>query len=90
MVKKDLISYVANELDIGFDRARDCVDAVLNGIAEGVRKNQKVKIPKFGVFEVRNVPSRNIKLPGKDEVVKTTEHKTVKFKAGKNLKEKVN
>ena len=59
-------------------------------IFEKLRNNNKVKIAKFGTFEVRFKRSRIGRNPKTKEKVTISERKVILFKPSKELKKKIN
>lgn len=72
-------------------QAEATVSLVLDEITQGLIEDGKVGISGFGTFEVKERAEKECVIPnsgGKRMVVPA--YKTAVFKAGKNLKEKVN
>jgi len=88
--KKELVEIIANKLNIGKNTAKESLETVLEAIEDGVAKEGKVTIIGFGVFEQKpltlNVP---IKIGDASAGTKKVKTKVIKFKAGKNFKEKI-
>ncbi len=59
-------------------------------IAEALKKEEKVQLVGFGTFEVRHRAKRKGRNPQTNEEMIIPASKAPVFKAGKNLKEKVN
>jgi len=88
--KKDLVlkvSKMTNETQATvFSVIKSTLEALNQAIAEG----RTVEIRKFGVFEVRKSKARIGRNPAKPTVsVKIPERAMIRFKAGKEMKEKL-
>lgn len=87
MNKTELIAYVAQNTDVTKKAAQECVEAVIEGITSSLKKGEKVQIPGFGTFEVRNRAARQGFNPATKAAIKIPATKVPAFKAGKNLKD---
>lgn len=88
--KTDLVEAVAEKTGISKKASGAYVSAVLEAIGEGLVKDGKVALTGFGTFEVRQRAARQGVNPHTGEVIEIAPSKAVAFKAGKQLKEKVN
>ena len=66
--------------------ADEALDAVLNSIAKGVKKDKKVQIIGFGTFEVKKRAARIGRNPKTGESMKIAASKSVGFKPSSLLK----
>ena len=66
------------------------VNALVEVIAEALKKEEKVQLVGFGTFEVRHRAKRKGRNPQTNEEMIIPASKAPVFKASKNLKEKVN
>lgn len=66
--------------------AEEAVAAVLEAIAEGVKKDEKVQIIGFGTFEVKKRAARMGRNPKTGEQMKIKASKSVGFKPSSTLK----
>lgn len=91
MNKAELVATVQESLggDTSKAAAERAVDAVLDGIKEGVRKDNSVTLIGFGTFSVSERAERTGVNPQTKEKMKIPASKTIRFKAGKSLKEVV-
>lgn len=95
MNKGTLIDFVANDKDADFDSraaAERAVNAVLRGIAQGLtdkKGEKKVQIIGFGTFTVKARKARTGRNPQTGESMKIKASKSVGFKPGKELKDKL-
>ncbi len=76
---------------LGKDVSKACaeraVDAVIEGIKKGVKKDKNVQLIGFGTFAVAERKARMGVNPKTGEKIKIKKSKTVKFKAGAQLKQ---
>lgn len=70
-------------------QAERVINAVIDAIALGLKKDRKVSIIGFGTFTVRNRAKRTVINPRTKEKMIAKPSKTVKFKVGKSLKEEL-
>lgn len=90
MNKQDLIAAVlANkEAQIETKAAADrAVNAVLDAIGEGIKKDGMVQLIGFGTFQVKERAARKGRNPKTGEEIKIKASKSVGFKAGAAMKE---
>lgn len=69
--------------------ARETMSALLNTIQASLKKNQKVQLAGFGTFLVSKRAARKGVNPRTGEPIKIKASKSVRFKAGRTLKEAV-
>jgi len=74
------------ETKAGADRV---LQAVLNGIASGLKKQGSVSLVGFGTFKVKTRAERMGRNPKTGESIKIAARKAVTFKASKELKKSV-
>ena len=90
MNKQDLIEAILANKDAGLESkaaAGRAVDAVLDGIAAGIKKDGNVQLIGFGTFAVKSRAARTGRNPQTGATIKIKASKTVGFKAGAALKE---
>ena len=90
MNKQDLIEAILANKEAGFESkaaAGRAVDAVLDGIAAGLKKDASVQLIGFGTFSVKTRAARTGRNPQTGATIKIKASKTVGFKAGAALKE---
>ena len=88
MNKADLVEAVAKDLKSSKAAGERAVNAVLNGIGKGLRKDKKVQLVGFGTFDVRMRKARMGRNPQTGATMRIPAKKAVGFKAGKALKKK--
>lgn len=88
MNKAELIEAI--QIALGKDATKrsadEALDAVLNSIAKGVKKDKKVQIIGFGTFEVKKRAARIGRNPKTGESMKIAASKSVGFKPSSVLK----
>lgn len=88
--KRDIYEPMAVELGLTKKGAKEAVDYVFAKIAEHLSDGEKVRIDNFGSFEVRKRAERKGRNPQTGEELTIKASNAPVFKAGKNLKDKVN
>lgn len=89
MNKAELVLEVQKNLgaDTSKAAAERAVEAVIDAIKKGVKKDKSVQLIGFGTFSVAKRAARTGINPKTREKIKIKASKTVKFKAGAQLKE---
>ena len=90
MNKTELITVVAQKTDLSKRDAERVVKTVFDTITEELAKGDKVQVIGFGTFEVRERQTREGRNPQNGESITIAASKSPAFKAGKQLKDKVN
>ena len=86
VTKAELVDYVAGKVGLSKTQAEDAVNAIVDGIKEGLQKDGDVRLVGFGTFNVRERKARTGRNPQTGETIMIAASKTVGFKAGKALK----
>lgn len=86
MTKKDLIELVAKKANLTNKASKDAVGAVLAGIRDSLKRNEKVVITGFGTFSVRKRQERTGRNPKTGERITIGARKAPCFTPGKTLK----
>ena len=89
MNKGELIAFVQKELDETKAGAERCVNAVIDGIKKGVKKEKSVQVVGFGTFSIRKRAARTGRNPQTGETIKIKASKSVAFKPSKTFKDMV-
>jgi nucleoid DNA-binding protein len=90
ITKRDLVVRISNETGLTQQQVFDVVQKTLDAVTLELAQGNTVVMRNFGTFEVRQTKAkvgRNPKNPGKD--VPIPPRAVVKFKPGKEMKEKV-
>ena len=90
MNKVEFITAVAANANITKKDATVAVNAVLETITETLAKGESVVFVGFGAFNVKARAARTATVPGTTKTVQVAASKAVSFKAGKDLRSKVN
>ncbi|NLP18268.1 MAG: HU family DNA-binding protein [Firmicutes bacterium] len=89
MNKGELITSVANKIDITKKDAEKAVNAVFETIQETMATGERVQLIGFGTFEVRDRKARKGRNPQTGEEIDIPAAKVPAFKAGKGLRDAV-
>lgn len=87
--KAELISAVADNAGLSSKDASAAVDAVISKITGALSKGERVTIAGFGTFQVGSRAARQGRNPQTGAAIQIAASKTVRFKAGKSLKDAV-
>jgi DNA-binding protein HU-beta len=87
--KSDIAQVVAQKAGMPKSRADEVVSMVFDTIQDSLQKGERVSVVSFGTFEVRTNKGRMGRNPKTGETIYIPEKRSVKFKAGKGLKETV-
>lgn len=86
----ELKSAVVNATGLGVGDSDKAVKAVFDAMANALHGGDSINIVGFGVFSVGERAARTGRNPRTGEELQIPAAKTVKFKVGKALKDKVN
>jgi len=90
MNKAALIQHVQKALDAPSKAdAERAINAVIDGIKRGVKKDKNVQLIGFGTFKVANRKARTGKNPKTGATIKIKASKTVRFVPGKAFKKSI-
>ena len=90
MKKSDLIEQMARDACITKVAAKEALNSLLEGVTTGLmNQNGKVTLTGFGTFSVSPRKAYNGRNPRTGETIKVEARNTIKFKAGKDLKDAV-
>lgn len=87
--KSELVDKVAEKADLSKASAGRAVDAIVESVAEALQDGDSVTLIGFGTFSVRERAGRAGRNPRTGEVLEIQASKTVGFKPGKTLKERL-
>ncbi|HZJ91147.1 MAG: HU family DNA-binding protein [Clostridiaceae bacterium] len=90
MNKTDLTNAVAKSTGLTKKDSEKAVSAVLDTITDALANEEKVVLVGFGTFSVRSRKARKGRNPATKEEIMIPASKAPVFKAGKNLKDRVN
>lgn len=89
MNKGDLIDQMANDAGITKAQAQEALNSFLESTSGTLKKGDKVTLVGFGTFSVSNRSARKGRNPQTGEEINIPAKKVVKFKAGKELSDKI-
>jgi len=87
--KSELVDVVASKMNFSKSKAEEIVSLIFGTIQESLMRGDKVSIVSFGTFEVKTTNPRQGRNPKTGEAIQIPAKRSVRFKAGKGLKEKV-
>ncbi len=87
--KADLADAISEKADIPKRSAGVALDVMLGEIAEALKKGERVSISGFGTFSLGSRAARTGRNPQTGATIQIPASKTVRFKAGKALKDAV-
>lgn len=90
MNKTSLVNLIAQELSISKVLAARIYGAMMEGITDGLKNGEKVKLTDFGTFEVRPRAARTTHHPQTNEKIEVPAKKVVCFRPSQALKNAVN
>ena len=90
MNKMDLVAAVAEETDLPRGKVGEIVDAVFASIEKGLKSNGEVRLTGFGTFVTSSRGPAKGRHPQTGAEIDIPASTSVRFKAGKGLKEAVN
>tara|TARA_B100001741_G_scaffold191790_1_gene158037 strand:+ start:205 stop:510 length:306 start_codon:yes stop_codon:yes gene_type:complete len=90
LTKKEIINSIYMQIGYSKKVAENLLEDFFEIIFHNLKKNEKIKIAKFGTFEVRIKKSRIGRNPKTRENKIISSRKVVLFKASKELKKKIN
>lgn len=90
MKKSEIIALIAENTELSKADVERVYNATFELIKNKLSKGNKVSVSGFGTFDISERAEREGRNPATGETIKIAASKSVKFKAGKELKEKVN
>ncbi len=89
MSKTELIEFIADRAEMSKAEAGRALDAVLEGITEGLKKDKEVTLVGFGKFSAKTRAARDGINPSTKEPIKIPAKTVATFKAGSKLKDAI-
>ena len=86
MNKAELVEMIQGEFE-SKAKAERAVNAVVDAVKDGIKKDGKVQLVGFGTFTVKKRKARTGRNPQTGEQIKIKASKTIGFKPGKTLKD---
>ncbi|MBQ9854165.1 MAG: HU family DNA-binding protein [Bacilli bacterium] len=90
MTKACLVDYIAENADLTKADAARALDAMLEGVSNGLKKEGKVTLVGFGTFTAKKREARSGRNPQTGEEVNIPARVVPGFKAGSKLKDALN
>ena len=90
MNKAELISKIADDAGITKTQSNMAVESFVEAVTKTLKGGGKVTLVGFGTFSVSKRAARNGRNPQTGAVIKIKAKKLARFKAGKELLEKIN
>jgi DNA-binding protein HU-beta len=90
MTKAELISKIAGDCEVTKVQAGKAVATFIESVTKTVKKGQRFTIVGFGTFYASKRKARKGRNPQTGETIQIKAKKIVRFKAGKDLDNKVN
>ncbi len=90
MSKAELVEMMAEKAGLTKADAARALDAFMEGVTTGLKKEEKVTLVGFGTFSSKKREARTARNPQTGETVKIPARNVVSFKVGSKLKEAVN
>ena len=90
MSKTELVEFIASKAGLTKADAGRALDAALEGISTGLKKEGKVTLVGFGTFSAKKRAAREGINPLTKEPLKIPAKTVASFKAGSKLKDKLN
>ena len=90
MNKTELVAAISEKTELTKKDSEKALKALIDVVAEELKKGEKVQLVGFGTFEVSERAAREGRNPQTGETMKIEASKAPKFKAGKAFKDAVN
>ena len=90
LTKKDLVNLIYMQLGFSKLIAENLIDDLFYTIGLNIKKNKKLKISKFGTFNLREKKSRIGRNPKTKEIKTISARKVILFKPSRDFKNFVN
>ncbi|NHO31975.1 HU family DNA-binding protein [Acetobacter fallax] len=87
--KQELVTIIADEVDLPKAKAGEVVDAVFAAIEKALKQKQEVRLVGFGSFVTANRKATKGRNPRTGEEIDIPASTSVRFKPGKTLKDAV-
>lgn len=89
MTKAELVASIASDANLTKADAERALSAFLDNVTKTLKKSGKLTLTGFGTFVVATRKARTGRNPQTGAAIKIKAGKTVRFKAGKSLKEAI-
>ncbi|SHK18825.1 HU family DNA-binding protein [Thermocrinis minervae] len=89
MTKAELVSAIAKQAGITKKQADAALKAAVSAVSAALKKGERVAIPGFGIFTVRQRAARKGRNPRTGKVIEIPARKVVVFRPAKDLRESI-
>jgi len=89
MNKAELVAKMAEDAGIAKTQANAALDSMVDAVTKTLKKGDKVTLVGFGTFSVSKRAARTGRNPQTGAAIKIKAKKVAKFKAGKQLSDKI-
>lgn len=89
VTKRDLVQAIAEETNVQQQKAKEVIQCFLDRIIDELANGNRLEFRDFGVFEPKAKAPRIARNPRTGDKIQVPEKVTVKFKAGRMMKEKL-
>ena len=90
MKKADLVDVVAQQKNFPRPQVEATIDSLIEAVAEGLARGERIDLRGFGAFAVRDSAARTGRNPQTGESIQIAARRVPTFKAGKELRDRVN
>jgi integration host factor subunit beta len=91
MTKSQLIAQLSKRFPHLYQRdIETLVETILTEIADGMVRGDRIELRGFGAFSIRKREPRTARNPKNGQAVKVAERFAIYFRAGKELRERIN
>jgi nucleoid DNA-binding protein len=90
VTKNDMVLKIAKEIRMHQTEVKRIVQMTLDGIIQILATSGRLELRNFGVFEAKTRKRRKARNPRTGQEVFVEEHKSVTFKAGKFMTDRIN
>jgi integration host factor beta subunit len=90
MKKADLVDVVSQQKNLPRPQVEATIDSLIDAVAEGLARGERIDLRGFGAFAVRESAARSGRNPQTGETIQIAARRVPTFKAGKELRDRVN
>lgn len=89
MKKREMVASLAERWETSQKQAQTQIEDVFNVITAGILEDERLIVPSFGVFSLRDRKARHVRNPQTGKQMKLKKSRTVGFRPSKLLKARV-
>ena len=89
MRKSDIATHVADRVSLSKAEAQSAVNALLDAVQGALANGERISLPGFGAFTMKNRSARRGRNPHTGESIDVPASKVPSFRAGKTLRDAV-